>query len=98
MEYPTHREKPAVMILPFHLEDRHRVTFDAKITSEQLAATAETQSSAFLDWIYYNYHHSDSRGLIYSDFPQFYTHIRGRGWHQRSKWVTIERMPISNPS
>lgn len=40
MEYPTHREKPAVMILPFHLEGRHRVTFDANITLEHLAVAA----------------------------------------------------------
>jgi hypothetical protein len=38
--YQCHEEKPAVKLLPFHLEGRHRVRFDESMTADQLRMTA----------------------------------------------------------
>lgn len=48
MKYPTHFEKPAVMMLLFNLESRHWLVFAANFTMQQLAAAAKSYSSAFL--------------------------------------------------
>lgn len=98
MEYATHQEKPAVMMLPFHLEDRHRVVFGADLDQAQLAAAIETQSSVFLDWMEYNNVNGEGRDLLYSDFPSYYTHTKVRGWRLRAKGQTIGRMPVAHPS
>ena len=98
LEYTTHQEKPAVMKLPFHLQDRHRVVFGSDLSSAQVAAAVESQSSAFMDWMEYNRRNEDGRDLLYSDFPFFYTHVKGRGWHPRRKGQTIGRMPVAHPS
>ncbi|POS81847.1 hypothetical protein EPUL_006717, partial [Erysiphe pulchra] len=98
MAYTTHEEKPAIMLLPFHLEGRHRVNFSVRLNDEQLAAAIRSQSSVFLDWMAYNAQHTDGRDLLYTDFPYFYTHTKNRGWHPRRKGQTIGRMPVAVPS
>ena len=98
LEYTTHQEKPAVMLLPYHLEGRHRVVFDANMNEMQVSAAVASQSSPFLDWMDYNRNHTDGLDLLYDDFPYFYTHVGGQGWHPRIKGQTIGRMPIAHPS
>ncbi|POS82014.1 hypothetical protein EPUL_005181, partial [Erysiphe pulchra] len=93
MGYATHEEKPAVMMLPFHLEGEYRVTFRTNQNQEQVVAGIESQSSVFLDWMRYNATHTDGRDLFYSDFPMHYTHVKNSGWHLRNKGHTIGRMP-----
>ncbi|POS81760.1 hypothetical protein EPUL_006537, partial [Erysiphe pulchra] len=95
--YTTHEEKPAVMMLPYHLEGHHRVSFQARLTSQQIAAAVETQSSVFLDWMEYNSKNADGRDLLYSDFPLFYTHVKKKGWQMRKKGHTIGRMLVAVP-
>ncbi|POS81884.1 hypothetical protein EPUL_005913, partial [Erysiphe pulchra] len=98
MAYTTHEEKPAIMLLPFHLEGRHRVNFSVRLTDEQLAAAIRSQSSVFLDWMADNEQHADGRDLLYTDFPYFYTHTKNRGWHPRRKGQTIGRIPVAVPT
>ncbi|POS86231.1 hypothetical protein EPUL_003290 [Erysiphe pulchra] len=90
--YATHEEKPAVMLLPYHLEGRHRVSF-----TTNLAAAIESQSSAFSDWMRYNAANTDGRDLCYPDFPLFYTHTKRNGWHKRAKGHAIGRMSVAVP-
>ncbi|POS82240.1 hypothetical protein EPUL_005446, partial [Erysiphe pulchra] len=80
MTYSTHEEKPADLLLPYHLEGEHRVSFPRTLGPQQLAAAIGTQSSIFLDWMRYNAAHTDGRDLLYTDFPLFYTHHKNRGW------------------
>ncbi|POS81647.1 hypothetical protein EPUL_006338, partial [Erysiphe pulchra] len=61
MAYTTHEEKPAVMLLYYHMEGRHRVSFDVRQAPDQLAAAIASQSSIFLDWMKYNAAHTDGR-------------------------------------
>ncbi|POS82416.1 hypothetical protein EPUL_003749, partial [Erysiphe pulchra] len=51
MAYATHEEKPAVLLLHYHLEGDHRVSFPRRLGPQQLAAAIGTQSSIFLDWM-----------------------------------------------
>ncbi|POS84654.1 hypothetical protein EPUL_002232 [Erysiphe pulchra] len=95
--YATHEEKPAVILLPYHLEGQHRVSFDPGLDEVQLIAAIQSQTSIFLDWIKYNSQHTDGRHLLYSNFPLFYTHVKNRGWHPRKKGQTICRMPVAVP-
>ncbi|POS81869.1 hypothetical protein EPUL_006681, partial [Erysiphe pulchra] len=97
MGYATHEEKPAVMLLPFHLKGEHRVTFRVNQDQEDVASGIENQSSVFLDWMKYNAAHADGRDLFYSDFPMHYTHVKNRGWRLRKKGHTIGRMPVAIP-
>ncbi|POS88361.1 hypothetical protein EPUL_000100 [Erysiphe pulchra] len=69
--YTAHEEKPAVLLLPFHLEGKHRVSFAAELSAEQIAEAVEIQSSPFIVWMAYNAAKSDGQDLIYSDFPLF---------------------------
>ncbi|KAF5196720.1 Atp-dependent dna helicase, partial [Thalictrum thalictroides] len=85
------------MLLPFHLEGEHRVTFRANQDQEQVAAGIESQSSVFLDWMKYNAANTDGRDLFFSDFPMHYTHVKNKGWHLRKKGHTIGRMPVAIP-
>ncbi|POS83297.1 hypothetical protein EPUL_005133, partial [Erysiphe pulchra] len=95
--YATHEEKPAVMLLPYHLEGQHRVSFDQELDEVQLIAAIQSQTSIFLDWMKYNSQHTDRRDQFYSDFPLFYTHVKNRGWHPRKKGLTIGRMLVAVP-
>ncbi|POS86701.1 hypothetical protein EPUL_003475 [Erysiphe pulchra] len=97
MGYTTHKEKPAVMQLPYHLEGRHRVAFSRVMTREQIASTVESQSSAFIVWMKYYAANTDGRDLFYIDFPIHYTYVKNRGWHMRKKGYTIERLPVAVP-
>ncbi|POS82458.1 hypothetical protein EPUL_004987, partial [Erysiphe pulchra] len=84
--YTTHEEKPAVMLLPYHLEGEHQVSFGRNMTGAQDAAAIELQRSAFMDWMRYNAANTDGLDLCYSEFPLFYTYVRRRGWQKRKKW------------
>ncbi|POS82139.1 hypothetical protein EPUL_005526, partial [Erysiphe pulchra] len=97
MAYSTHEEKPAVLLLPYHLEGEHRVSSPRRLGPQQLAAAIGTQSSIFLDWMRYNAARTDGRDLLYTDFPLFYTHHKNRGWQIMKKGLTIGRMPIAVP-
>ncbi|POS87305.1 hypothetical protein EPUL_001781, partial [Erysiphe pulchra] len=98
MAYTTHEEKPTVMLLYYHMEGRHRVSFDVRQAPDQLAAAIASQSSIFLDWMKYNAAHTDGRDVLYSDFPLFYTYTKRNGWQLRRKGQMIGRMPIAVPS
>ncbi|POS85853.1 hypothetical protein EPUL_001545 [Erysiphe pulchra] len=77
--YTTHEEKPAVMLLPYHLKGEHQVSFGRNMTGAKVAAAIKPQSSIFMDWMRYNAANTDGRHLCYSDFPLFYTYVKRRG-------------------
>ncbi|KAF5190259.1 Atp-dependent dna helicase, partial [Thalictrum thalictroides] len=97
MGYTTHEEKPPVMLLPFHQEGMHRVAFNQKLSKEQVALAAQTQSSPFIDWMKYNAENEDGLDLLYGEFPSFYTHHKSRGWKKRKNGYSIGRMPLAVP-
>jgi len=101
MGYQRHEEKPPVKLLPFHLEGRHRVRFDASMTSEQLQLAADQQKSEFTAWMEYNRTHDDGNlQLLYQDFPNGYVFDgRTRKWKKRkNKAYAIGRLYGANPN
>jgi hypothetical protein len=80
-------EKPAVKLLPFHLEGRHRVRFDESMTAEELRMTAEQQRSEFTAWMEYNRTHDDGNlQFRYQDFPARYVYDgRSHQWRKRKR-------------
>ncbi|POS82217.1 hypothetical protein EPUL_004937, partial [Erysiphe pulchra] len=85
MGYTTHEEKPPVMLMPIHCEGRHRVSFHKEMSPDQVVLAAQSQSSAFIDWMKYNAANADGRDLLYSEFPGYYTYNKKRGWQKRKK-------------
>ena len=99
--YQCHEEKPAVKLLPFHLEGRHRVRFDDSMTAEELRMAAEQQRSEFTAWMEYNRTHDDGNlQLRYQDFPARYVYDgRSHQWRKRRRETqAIGRLYGANPN
>lgn len=98
--FPVHYRFPAVMRLPFHLENQQKIVFGANDDLDNVLSKPSVASSIFLQWMKMNKKNSIARELTYAQFPtRFAWKTDKRCWEQRkSHFTTIGRIHSVPPS
>jgi len=79
-----HRESPAVQRFPVHLPNEHYVNFHVHQTINEVSAKQNVEKTQLTVWFDYNSVHDNGLGLIYWQFPQYYTwNAKVKSWHPR---------------
>lgn len=95
--YAIHEEKPAVILLPYHLKGEHHVSFGRNLKEAQVAAAIEPQPFIFMNWMRYYVTTNDGCDLCLSEFSVFNTYIKRRERQKIKKGQTIGTMSVAVP-
>lgn len=87
--FDIHYRKPAVMRLPFHLENGQNVTYEEESVLENVVDKPSVNVSMFLGWFDCNRLHPHARELTYVEFPGKFT------WQHDIKMWTPRKGPPS---
>ena len=85
---------PAVLSLQLHLSDMHMVSFHRREGIQQVLDRSGADKSMLI--VYFKKNRTDeiARGILYQDFPEFYTwQAQGKVWQNRarhdSRWQRV---------
>lgn len=97
--YDIHYRFPAVLVLPFHLEDEQSIVFDENDNLCDVVDSPTVARSMFNEWMECNKKDPFARNLNYVDFPKYYVWLRQkRQWCRRQQRGSIGRIHYVPPS
>ncbi|ONM40046.1 hypothetical protein ZEAMMB73_Zm00001d044149 [Zea mays] len=78
---------PPVMQLQLHLPNMHMVSFHERQMVERVVNRPGVDRSMLIAYFEANSLHKEARGILYRDFPEWYTWQSGKGkvWQQRKR-------------
>ena len=88
---------PSVLQLPLHLPDMQRVTFKEGDNLNDIAA--QENASILTEYFVANQNNEWARGILYRDFPQWFTWQPEKYWRKRKRDLhQVGRIVTANPA
>jgi hypothetical protein len=92
---------PPVMQLQLHLPNMHMVAFHERQMAERVLNRPGVDKSMLTSYFEANRLHEEARGIIYHDFPEWYTWQSGKGkvwqWRKRDTSGQVDRIVSAHP-
>ncbi|WVZ95725.1 hypothetical protein U9M48_041454 [Paspalum notatum var. saurae] len=79
------RNSPPVMQLQLHLPNMHMVSFHERQNIKRVVNRPGADRSMLIAYFEANREHKDARGILYRDFPEYYTWQQGKVWQRRKR-------------
>ncbi|KAL5647943.1 hypothetical protein ACJX0J_042298, partial [Zea mays] len=79
------QNSPPVMQLQFHLENMHMVSFHEHAKVNHVVQRPGADRSMLTAYFEANRLHEEARGILYRDFPEWYTLQQGKVWQRRKR-------------
>jgi ATP-dependent DNA helicase PIF1 len=76
---------PSVMQLQLHLPNMHMVTFHERQMVERVVNRPGADRSMITAYFEANKLHEEARGILYREFPEWYTWQQGKVWQRRKQ-------------
>jgi hypothetical protein len=89
---------PAVLQLPLHLPDMHRVTFKAGDDLKEVIARDNVQSSMLTEYFVANNNHPWARHILYRDFLGSFAWHKTKYWKPRQERHQVGRIVSAHPA
>jgi ATP-dependent DNA helicase PIF1 len=74
---------PPVVQLQLHLENMHMVSFHERAKVNHVVQCLGADRSMLTAYFEANRLHKEARGILYHDFPKWYTLQQGKVWQRR---------------
>lgn len=98
-EFDIHYREPAVVRLPFHLENEESVIYKDYEKIDEVIERAESKKSMFLGWMEANKIYEEARNISYVDFPTKFVWKKDQSkWTPRKQGFSIGRISHMPPS
>ncbi|PWZ10705.1 ATP-dependent DNA helicase PIF1 [Zea mays] len=79
------QNSPSVMQLQLHLPNMHMVTFHERQMVERVVNRPGADRSMITTYFEANKLYEEARGILYHDFPEWYTWQQGKVWQRRKQ-------------
>ncbi|ONM15392.1 hypothetical protein ZEAMMB73_Zm00001d002805 [Zea mays] len=79
------QNSPSVMQLQLHLPNMHMVTFHERQMVERVVNRPGADRSMITTYFEANKLYEEARGILYRDFPEWYTWQQGKVWQRRKR-------------
>eukprot|EP00267_Zea_mays_P051497 XP_020404453.1 uncharacterized protein LOC109944185 [Zea mays] len=79
------QNSPSVMQLQLHLPNMHMVTFHERQMVERVVNRPGADRSMITAYFEANKLYEEARGILYRDFPEWYTWKQGKVWQRRKR-------------
>ncbi|WVZ63174.1 hypothetical protein U9M48_012829 [Paspalum notatum var. saurae] len=79
------RNSAPVMQLQLHLPNMHMVSFHERQNIKRVVNRPGADRSMLTAYFEANREHKDARGILYRDFPEYYTWQQGKVWQRRKR-------------
>ena len=79
------QNSPSVMQLQLHLPNMHMVTFHERQMVERVVNRPGADRSMITAYFEVNKLYEEARGILYRDFPEWYTWKQGKVWQRRKR-------------
>ncbi|AQK81351.1 hypothetical protein ZEAMMB73_Zm00001d036554 [Zea mays] len=79
------QNSPSVMQLQLHLPNMHMVTFHERQMVERVVNRPGADRSMITTYFEANKLYEEARGILYRDFPEWYTWKQGKVWQRRKR-------------
>ncbi|AQL09526.1 PIF1 helicase [Zea mays] len=79
------QNSPPVMQLQLHLENMHMVSFHERAKVNHVVQRPGADRSMLTAYFEANRLHEEARGILYRDFPEWYTLQQGKVWQRRKR-------------
>ncbi|PWZ30269.1 ATP-dependent DNA helicase PIF4 [Zea mays] len=79
------QNSPPVMQLQLHLENMHMVSFHERAKVNHIVQRPGADRSMLTAYFEANRLHEEARGILYRDFPEWYTLQQGKVWQRRKR-------------
>ncbi|AQK55106.1 hypothetical protein ZEAMMB73_Zm00001d051768 [Zea mays] len=79
------QNSPPVMQLQLHLENMHMVSFHERAKVNHVVQCLGADRSMLTAYFEANRLHEEARGILYRDFPEWYTLQQGKVWQRRKR-------------
>ncbi|ONL99141.1 Helicase [Zea mays] len=79
------QNSPPVMQLQLHLENMHMVSFHERAKVNHVVQRPGADRSMLTAYFEANGLHKEARGILYRDFPEWYTLQQGKVWQRRKR-------------
>ncbi|PWZ18516.1 ATP-dependent DNA helicase PIF1 [Zea mays] len=79
------QNSPSVMQLQLHLPNMHMVTFHERQMVERVVNRPGADRSMITAYFEANKLYEEARGILYRDFPEWYTWQQGKVWQRRKR-------------
>ncbi|ONM56617.1 hypothetical protein ZEAMMB73_Zm00001d021244 [Zea mays] len=79
------QNSPPVMQLQLHLENKHMVSFHERAKVNHVVQRPGADRSMLTAYFEANRLHEEARGILYRDFPEWYTLQQGKVWQRRKR-------------
>ncbi|ONM35627.1 DNA helicase-like protein [Zea mays] len=79
------QNSPPVMQLQLHLENMHMVSFHERAKVNHVVQRPGADRSMLTAYFQANRLHEEARGILYRDFPEWYTLQQGKVWQRRKR-------------
>ncbi|ONM06552.1 hypothetical protein ZEAMMB73_Zm00001d032987 [Zea mays] len=79
------QNSPSVMQLQLHLPNMHMVTFHERQMVERVVNRPGADRSMIIAYFEANKLYEEARGILYRDFPEWYTWQQGKVWQRRKQ-------------
>ncbi|ONM25571.1 hypothetical protein ZEAMMB73_Zm00001d007023 [Zea mays] len=79
------QNSPPVMQLQLHLENMHMVSFHERAKVNHIVQRPGADRSMLTVYFEANRLHEEARGILYRDFPEWYTLQQGKVWQRRKR-------------
>jgi hypothetical protein len=98
--FDLHQCQPPVLALQCHLPGQHMVSFHAWDKVERVLKKPRNEDSMLTEWFTYNQHHPEARGILYHDFPKYFTwNVKDNCWQPRKNSAyQAGRLVSANPA
>jgi ATP-dependent DNA helicase PIF1 len=79
------QNSPPVMQLQLYLENIHMVSFHDRAKVNHVVHHPGVDRSILTTYFEANRLHEEARGILYRDFPEWYTLLQGKVWQRRKR-------------